>query len=284
MKKILVTGSNSYIGRSFEKWINENTGELSINFISLREGTWKSKDFSEYDVVLHLAGIAHASSSERLKDLYYRVNRDLTIDVAKKAKAEGVKQFIFMSSIIVYGNSITGLDIDRDTVPKPLDFYGDSKLQAEYGILPLEDNDFKIVVLRPPMVYGKGSNGNYLRLSKLARIIPFFPQFENKRSILHIDNLCEIIRLIIANEERGFFYPQNSVSVRTCDIVLSIAKTHKREILLTRLFNPLIRVLIRKISIFNKVFGDLVYDPGMSHYKENYQLRDFYESIYLTEK
>src|SRR5699024_10434376 len=124
--------------------------------LSLRDGLWKEKDFSTYDVVVHVAGIAHVSTDPKMEELYYQVNRDLTIDVAKKAKDEGAKQFIFLSSIIVYGDqpSESGI-IDQDTIPNPDNFYGKSKLEAEEGIKNMECGDFKIVILRPPMIYGK---------------------------------------------------------------------------------------------------------------------------------
>ena len=137
------------------------------------------------------------------EDLYYRVNRDLAIEVAKKAKAEGVKQFVFMSSIIVYGDSSSNRRvITRETVPTPSNDYGRSKLQAEQGITPLESDSFKVVILRSPMVYGKGSKGNYSKLAKLAKKLSIFPDIDNERSMIHIDNLCEFVRLMIDNVDR----------------------------------------------------------------------------------
>lgn len=165
-----------------------------------------------YDVVFHVAGIAHVSSDPKMEDLYYKVNRDLTIETAKKAKAEGVKQFIFMSSIIVYGDSSSSKRvIDANTVPAPSNFYGNSKLQAEQGIKDLEADNFKIVVLRPPMIYGKGSKGNYPRLANISTKLPVFPDIDNERSMLHIDNLCEFIKVMIDYEEAGLFFPRTRV-------------------------------------------------------------------------
>jgi UDP-glucose 4-epimerase len=196
MKKILITGANSYIGTSLEKWLERYPDRYSIDTVDMRSDEWKEKDFSKHDVVFHVAGIAHVSSDPKMEDLYYKVNRDLTIETAKKAKIEGVKQFIFMSSIIVYGDS-SNINrkkvIDKNTVPLPSNFYGNSKLQAEDGIRPLESDDFKVVILRPPMIYGKGSKGNYPKLAKMAQKLPVFPDIDNKRSMLHVDNLCEFI-------------------------------------------------------------------------------------------
>lgn len=287
MEKILITGANSYIGTSLEKWLEKYPDRYSIDTVDMRGDSWKKKDFSVYDVIFHVAGIAHVSSDPKMEDLYYKVNRDLTIEIAKKAKAEGVKQFIFMSSIIVYGDSSyinQKRVIDKNTVPKPSNFYGNSKLQAEEGVRPLESDDFKIVILRPPMIYGKGSKGNYPKLAEAAQKLPVFPDIDNQRSMLHIDNLCEFIRLMIDNEESGLFFPQNSEYVKTSEMVKLIAEAHGKKIRLTKVFNPVLRVMGRYVGIVNKVFGNLVYEKSMSDYdKANYRIRDLRESIIATE-
>ena len=285
MKKILITGANSYIGTSFENWVLQYPDKYSVDTIDMRDERWREKSFEGYDVVFHVAGIAHVSADPKLEDLYYRVNRDLAIETAKKAKDEGVKQFIFMSSIIVYGDSSFERKlIDKNTIPKPSNFYGDSKLQTEEGIKSLESDDFKIVILRPPMIYGKGSKGNYPKLSKVAQILPVFPDIDNTRSMLHIDNLCEFIRMMIDNDENGLFFPQNKEYVKTSEMVKMIAEVHGKKIWMTKVFNPMIKLLAGKVRLLNKVFGSLVYEQSMSDYKENYRIRDFTESIMVTEK
>ncbi|MBO1913025.1 NAD-dependent epimerase/dehydratase family protein, partial [Microvirga sp. 3-52] len=99
MKQILITGENSYVGNAFDTWLSNNPDLYSIDKVSMRDRSWKKKDFSPYDVVVHVAGIAHVSTDPDMEEKYYRVNRDLTIEVAEKAKADGVKQFIFLSSL-----------------------------------------------------------------------------------------------------------------------------------------------------------------------------------------
>jgi UDP-glucose 4-epimerase len=285
MKSILITGKNSYIGTSLENWLMREPDKYKVDTVDMKDGSWKEKDFSEYDVVFHVAGIAHVSSDPKMEDLYYKVNRDLTIETAEKAKAEGVKQFIFMSSIIVYGESSSSKRvIDRDTVPTPSNFYGNSKLQAEEGIKDLESDDFRIVVVRPPMIYGKGSKGNYPRLANMAKKIPLFPDIDNERSMLHIDNLCEFIKVMIDHEEMGLYFPQNKEYVKTSELVKTIAEVHGKKIWMTKLFNPVLKLMFG-IGIVNKVFGNLVYEKSMSDYdKVNYRIRTFKESIELTEK
>ena len=280
MKRILITGENSYIGGKFTEWVAQWPDKYHVDEISVRDDKWKQADFSSYDSVYHVAGIAHNSSNPKLEDLYYEVNRDLTIEVAKKVKADGVPQFVFMSSIIVYGTKTEF--INADTKPNPDNFYGESKLQAEQGIIPLQDEKFNIAIIRPPMIYGKDSKGNYPLLSKLAQMTPIFPDYENQRSMLHIDNLTEFIRLVIDNEDAGIFCPQNKDYVNTSDMVKVISDIHEKKIYQMKLFNPIIKKLT-KVNLVNKVFGNLSYDSKMSRYKDNYQIRNFKETIYYTE-
>lgn len=284
MKKILITGVNSYVGNSVGSWLSKYPEKYTVDYISLRDEAWKNEDFSKYHVILHVAGIAHVSSDPRMKDLYYKVNRDLTIEVAEKAKSEGVDQFIFMSSIIVYGkpNNPDGL-IDRNTIPKPDNFYGDSKLQAEEGLRRLSSPEFKVAILRPPMIYGKGCKGNYPRLAKLARLLPAFPDYDNKRSMLHIDNLCEFIRLVIDNEETGLFCPQNLEYVKTSEMVRLIAACHGRRVVLWNRLKGPIQVLLPKSALLSKVFGSLYYASTLSEYPVRYQVRSLQESVRLSE-
>lgn len=287
MKKILITGKESYIGTSVENWLLKTPGVYQVDTVDMKNDNWKTVSFSGYDVVFHVAGIAHVSADPKMKELYFSVNRDLAIETAKKARVEGVKQFIFMSSIIVYGNSArVGKEkwISFDTKEQPADFYGQSKLEAERGMLPLENESFKVAVIRPPMIYGKGSKGNYRRLSSLARKAPIFPDIKNCRSMLHIDNLCEFVRLLIEHEGSGIFYPQNREYVATGDMVRVIAACHNKKLHLTGIFNPAIRVCGRFAGIINKVFGNMAYKKEMSEYWEyQYCVVDFEESIRRTE-
>ncbi|MFL2095840.1 NAD-dependent epimerase/dehydratase family protein [Marinilactibacillus psychrotolerans] len=279
MKKILITGKNSYVGKSLEKWLENHPDRYSIDSISLRNDSWKKKDFSDYDVVFHVAGIAHIRETKENAPYYYKVNRDLAYEVAQKARIEGVKQFIFLSSMSVYGIE-TGV-IDNNTTPNPNSNYGKSKLQAEELITSLGDVSFKVAILRPPMIYGKGCKGNYTRLVRLALKIPVFPDIENKRSMIYIDNLCEFVRLLIDSSSSDLFLPQDKEYVCTSDMVKRIAEIHGKQIRMTRLFNPLLRLL--KTSTINKVFGDLVYEKYMPERKMEYQVYDFKSSIHLTE-
>lgn len=279
MKNILITGKNSYIGTSLEDWLMGEPYKYKVDTVDMKDGLWKEKDFSQYDVVFHVAGIAHIKETSDNQDLYYKVNRDLAYETAQKAKQDGVEQFIFLSSMSVYG--IDQGVIDKNTPLKPNNSYGKSKIEAEELTNKLQDDSFTVATLRPPMVYGKCCKGNYPRLAKLAFKIPIFPKVDNKRSMIYIDNLSEFVKQIIDNRSGGLFFPQNAEYVNTSEMVRLISEAHGKKVVMTKLFNPLLRLL--NVSIVNKVFGDLGYDMSMSEYESDYRICGFEESIRKTE-
>jgi nucleoside-diphosphate-sugar epimerase len=276
MKKILITGKHSYVGMSLKEWLGNYPDRYAIDMISIRNDSWKEKDFSEYDVVFHVAGVAHIKETIDNQDLYYYVNRDLAYETAQKAKQDGVRQFVFLSSMSVYG--IGNGVINKNTPLIPNSAYGKSKIEAEELINTLQDDSFIVATLRPPMVYGRGCRGNYPKLARLALKTPIFPKVDNKRSMIYIDNLSEFVKQLIDNQGGGLFFPQNAEYVNTSEMVRVIAEVHGKRVLMTKLFNPLLRLL--NVSTVNKVFGNLVYDMSMSC---NINLVPFSETIKQTE-
>ena len=166
----------------------------------------------------------------------------------------------------------------------PANCYGDSKVQAENGIRPLDCDTFKVVILRPPMIFGKNSKGNYPLLSKLARKLPAFPKVENKRSMLYIGNLVEFVRLMIENGEHGTFWPQNPQYSNTSEVISLIAKAHNKRCVLIPGFGWVLKLMSHATGLVNKAFGNLAYDQSMSVYKEPYQKYSLQEAIERTEK
>lgn len=295
-KKVLITGANSYIGESFEKYAKEHyTANFEIDTVDMIDGSWREKDFSDYDTVFHVAGIAHADVgkvSEEVKDKYYAVNTDLAIETAEKAKKEGVKQFVFMSSMIVYGESAPyGKEkiITADTKPEPSNFYGDSKWQADKGVRALATDDFNVLVLRPPMIYGKGSKGNYPTLAKLAKKLPVFPNVNNQRSMLYIENLCEFLCQVMIVGKGGVFFPQNAEYTRTADMVKFISEATGKRIFLMNALNPFVwlgsKVPGKIGGLVNKAFGSCCYQMSDSLYNNlDYSIVSNYQSILRAEK
>lgn len=279
MKKVLITGKNSYIGNSVESWLMKEPENYIVHSIDMKDGSWKLKDFSSYDVVFHVAGIAHIKETKKNESLYYKVNRDLAFEAAKKSKSEGVNQFVFLSSMSVYG--IDEGVIDNKTLTLPKTAYGKSKIEAEYLISDLQDHNFQVSIIRPPMVYGKGCKGNYSKLSKLVLRTHIFPKINNKRSMIYIGNLSEFVKIIIDNQYEGLFFPQNEKFVSTSEMVELIVKSHGEKIKFVYILNPILNFL--NIGIINKIFGDLIYDLSMSDINIKYQVFNFEESILRTE-
>lgn len=281
MKKILITGAGSYIGTKVQHWLEQSPDMFEVEAIDTIDNHWKQADFSKYDVVYNVAGIAHVKAAKGEGPLYYAINKDMVIEIAKAAKAAGVKQFIHMSSMIVYKEvkTLEGKQIHKDTKPAPNGFYGDSKLQGELGIQALADDSFKVCVMRPPMIYGPGCRGNFPRLVWLATKTPIFPAWHNKRSMLYIDNLCEFVKQLIINEVDGVVYPQNAEYADTVEIIRYYAKANGKNVWITKLFNPLIWLLGDHVRALGKMFSNSTYDMEMSKYPFDYHVVSLEDSF-----
>lgn len=281
MKHILITGANSFVGTNVEKWLMQEPESFSVDTVDTMNDKWKRIDYGKYDVVFHVAGIAHVDPKPEMAPLYYKVNRDLTIEIAQWAKEHGVKQFIYMSSKIVYhaSKSMKANITTKNTQPNPNDFYGDSKLQAEKGLKELASETFKVAVIRPPMIYGPGNKGNLPRLAWLAQISPIFPAWHNKRSMLHVYNLSEFIKQIIKRDLSGIFFPQNAEYADTVEMVRLFAKEHGHRIWISSLFNPLVWMGSFVFSAIPKMFSDSYYEMDMSKYDFDYNVISFEDSL-----
>ena len=289
MKKILITGANSYIGISVENHLKQWPDRYRVDTLDMIGDGWKTADFHGYDAVFHVAGLVHlekAKNDPAQAALYEQVNAVLPVETARKAKEAGVKQFIFMSSASVYGLTAPMgkvVMITKDTPLEPKDNYGISKKKAEEGLLALAEEGFQLAILRPPMIYGKGCKGNYQTMAKLAKKLPLFPYVNNQRSMLYMDNLSEFVRLVIEDEAEGIFCPQNSEYTNTSDMVNLIAHANGKGILLIRGFGWALKLLRPFTGIVDKAFGSLCYDFSLSNYETDYCLKSLEESILETE-
>jgi len=271
-KRILVVGQGSYIGESFARYAKDI---FTIDVVDSRNDKWQDVDFSGYDTILHCAGIAHVAQKKNMRELYYAINCQLAVTVAQKAKNEGVGQFVFLSSMSVYHHSQK--EITKDTPPNPICFYGGSKLAAEKQLQQLATSSLKMCIVRPPMVYGAGCKGNFPRIVTLTRRLPIFPNINNRRSMIYIDNLCEFFVQAIDSEREGVYLPQNEEWVNTTKLVKLIAKAQGKNIFTTKIFNPAIKLLSKSLSQFGKLFGNLYYaQTGDEH---EYNKINFSDSI-----
>lgn len=281
MKRILITGKNGYIGGCFIQWMRERGADDRIDTLSVRDDAWKQLSFAGYDVVIHLAAVVHRKEKPDMKALYHRVNTELTCELARKAKQEGVKHFIFMSTKGVYTPNLPLVDRSTPAVPKRL--YGFSKLEAEKGILPLRDEGFCVTILRPPTVYGERCPGNFPFLEALSQRVHVFPEVRNRRSMLYIWNLCELLRMVVEEPpEEAILYPQNREYCGTLDILEGLWKARGERYRLLPLTGRLAALLARKLRIrrLMTIFCDAKYDRALSDFRDNgYCVYSFDESM-----
>ncbi len=278
MIRVLITGAGSYIGTHIAAYLPAD--RFDVREWDVQQGL-PSQAFSGFDAVIHVAGIAHQKETPENAPLYQKVNCELAMEAAQAAKAEGVRQFIFFSSMSVYGMTVGR--ITSDTAPAPNTHYGRSKWNAEQALEKLRSDDFRIAVLRPPMIYGRGCRGNYPRLSALAKSLPFFPKTRNERSMLYIGNLCAFVEKLLLSGEGGLYFPQNREYVNTGDMVQKIAACHRRKLALIPGFAGLLTMLEKRVGVAGKVFGTLTYERSMSTVFQDENEISFDESIRLTE-
>lgn len=276
MKKILITGAQSYIGTSFETYMKQWIDDYHIETVDMLDGTWRSLDFKGYDTVFHVAGLAHKKRAEADKRDYFEVNCNLAVEAAEKAKKDHVCQFVFLSSMSVYGMD-TGT-ISKDTIPKPRSDYGKSKKQAEDIIGSMETENFKVAILRPPMVYGKGCKGNFQSIVRLIQKSPIFPRIHNQRSMLYIDNLSAFVKILVDRSLNGLFFPQNKDYTDTSHMAVLIAKSLDKNIHLNMPAGLCMSFLRVFLPVAKKAFGSLVYD-GVEEFDFAYNVIDFDSSI-----
>ncbi|WP_407370876.1 NAD-dependent epimerase/dehydratase family protein [Carnobacterium sp.] len=287
-KKILITGKNSYVGNQLAEWLNKEPDEYEVVKESIRNDKWKELNFSDFDVIVHVAGLVHRKESTESEKIFYEINKKLTMNIAKKAYEQGVTQFIFLSTISVYGLSgslKSKIIIDKQTPYLPTTFYGKSKLAAEKELEKMNNKQFKIAIIRPPMIYGKDAPGNFKKLQNLVLKMPIFPLINNQRSMIFVDNLSEFIKLLIDNNDRGLFFPQNREYVNTTTLVKRIALENSKKIRFSKLMSKFIYKFGENRSVFIKLFGNLVIDRNLSNYNNfDYSKIEFEKSIMLSKK
>ena len=256
MKRILITGAKSYIGESVKNYLMVNPELYKVEVKDTIGWEPEANDFIGFDVVFNVAGIAHIKETDENRHLYYDINRDLAIKIAENAKKAGVRQFVLLSTMSVYGMTVG--KIYKTSPTNPVNAYGKSKVEADEAIEQMVDDNFKFACLRPPMVYGKNCKGNYQKLRQFALKSPIFPDYKNERSMVYIGNLCSFVKEVIDQEMSGLFFPQNAEHVRTSDMVKLISACHGKKIWLIKAFNWIIN--IANFSVIKKVFGSLTYE------------------------
>lgn len=282
--KVLIVGKNSYIGNHFDKWLSDR--DFQVTQLDVLTDEWISFDYSVFDVIIHVAGIVHRTDCNDW-DLYKRVNAEMPVSIAMMAKKQGVKQYIFLSTMGVYGigKKLEKNVIDNDSPLLANSFYGKSKLMAEEGLLKLQDDSFNVVCIRPPSVYGKGCRGGYIAgFTSIVKKLPIIPKaYEDvKQSFIYIDNLSEFVRLAILNRLHGSFCPQDDRAVCANEICFAIAKGLGMKYKESSFLGLLVR-LFHFIPLVNKAYGGVQYSREISSYDNmNYVVVQFEEGMRRT--
>ena len=265
MKNLLIIGNTSYIARAFMHYLAEHP-QLNITTKSISSrSTEEDIDFSAYHSVLFTAGIAHRKQTADNQQLYYDINRDLAVTLATRAKAAGAGQFIYLSSMAVYGVTTGAIGPDTPLLPNPRDHYATSKQQAETQLQALASDDFAVTILRPPLVYGEGCPGKYNTLRKIAKQAPVLPTYTNQRSMVHVDNLSQIMADCIHQPATQILCPQDDHYHCTSHLLAQLAADMGRKPIKLALLNPFIAVGIPMIPTLKTAFGDLYYVTDSPH-------------------
>lgn len=285
--KIIITGVHGYISNSIRKhFIETHKFNGGVQLLDLRNDNWLEEDFSQVDTIIHCAALVHKDPNRYSLDDYIEVNTNFTQKIAKKAKREGVKYFIFFSTEGVYGTSgslFNDVILDKNTELNPIEKYEISKKMAEDRLMELEDDHFRIAIIRPPFVYGKDCPGNYNRLRKAVLTFRFIPLIQNRKSMIYIENLCEFIYQLWVRKLDGIFLPQDLPYRCTSDMCKRIAKYHNLATFNTVIFNPIIKLASLGIRAIRVSFGSEYYSEVSSELGFKYDLIDFDESIKRTE-
>ena len=279
--RILVIGKNGYVSRCFQDYMSIFSDD--VNAVSVRGNDWKKTSFAGYDAVFNTIGLAHNDARMGTDDEFMRLNVQLPLEIAKKAKEEGIPIFIHMSSLIVYGNP-SGINefnpITRDTIPNPENIYGKSKYTGEQELNKLEDDNFKVALIRSPRVYGEKDTDSIQTLTKFAKKMPVFPNIKNSISMIYSDNLCELVRLIAESKQGGTYYPQQERYICTSELVKDISVAAGHKLFLTKVFNPILCLIGKKVGLVSKVFGNEGYGMELSnHFDGKYRVVSYEESI-----
>lgn len=259
--KLLLTGSSGFVGSYFRKAYGR---EYKIESFSFRTDDFDKLSLGNIEVVVHLSALVHQMGGAS-KEEYYRVNFSNTLSLAKKAKSSGVKQFIFMSTVKVYGEESEEAYCEN-TPCFPQDDYGKSKLAAEEALLELEDENFRVAIIRTPIVYGAGVKANILSLVNLIQKVPVLPlgNIKNRRSMVYIGNLCAIIHQIILTKNSGVFLASDDEALSTSQFIELVAKALEKKIVLISL--PLFSKAVQKIrpAFYKRLYLSLEVDNSLT--------------------
>lgn len=265
MGSVLIIGKDSYIGNHIDNWLSAKG--WNVDQLDVLTDEWKTFNYTRYSAIVHVAGIVHRPDCNDW-ELYKSVNTDMPINIATMAKKAGVKQYVFFSTMGVYGleKKLKPNVIDENTPLNPVGMYGKSKYMAEEGLNALQDESFNIAIVRPPSVYGKGCKGGYITgftsMAQKLHVVPY--AYENaKQSFIYIDNLSELVSQLVERNLHGIFCPQDDKAVCANELLEAISKGLGIKYHSSRLLGYLLRV-VSFIPLVNKAYGGVEYTKELS--------------------
>ncbi|WP_428737636.1 NAD-dependent epimerase/dehydratase family protein [Sulfurimonas sp.] len=275
MQKILITGSNGFIGQYF---IQKYQNKYSFQTFSFLRDKLEQLELNNINTIFYLSALVHQMSGASDRE-YERVNVTQTLQLAKKAKESGVKQFVFMSTIKVYGEE-SDVVYTEESVCTPQDEYGKSKLKAEKLLLEMEDTTFKVTIVRTPIVYGYGVKANIRNLINLINKTPVLPfgSIKNRRSMVYIGNLCHLVDTVIQQKCSGVYLASDNEVISTTQLVQYIANALGKRIYLIKV--PFFESLLKffKPSFYKRLYGSLEVN------NERTKQKLFLENLYTLEE
>ncbi|MBE0497146.1 MAG: NAD-dependent epimerase/dehydratase family protein [Campylobacterales bacterium] len=261
MKKLLITGSNGFVGNYFR---NEHESKYSMETFSFLKDDIGTLDCTNIDAIFHLSALVHQMGGAS-EDEYEKVNVAQTLYLARKAKEAGVGQFVFMSTVKVYGEESDETYTEYSTC-KPLDAYGRSKRKAEEELLKLETENFKISIIRTPIVYGAGVKANIQSLTRLIQKLPVLPfgGIQNKRSFVYVGNLCHLVNEVLLQQKGGIFLASDNAPLSTTRLCELITQGLGKKVWLIKI--PFFETIVKKLkpAIYQRLYGNLEVDNTAS--------------------
>ncbi len=271
MKTILLTGAQGFVGSYFYTVYQKKYNIQKFSFLTDDFGVLDTRGV---DVVFHLSALVHQMAGASAEE-YEKVNVTQTLELAKKAKDAGVKQFIFMSTVKVYGEETDDVYTENSEC-RPEDEYGKSKLKAERELLKLESEDFIVSIIRTPIVYGYGVKANIKNLVHLVKKVPVLPfgKIKNRRSMVYVGNLCHLVDVVIEQEKSGVFLASDDEPLSTTRLIELIAKELNKKVYLIKIpfFEALLKLL--KPLFHKRLYGSLEVDNALT--KERLNLKNPY--------
>ena len=280
-KKILIAGADSYIGKSFVSFMCRWPGSCQADMLCTKGDSWKNIPFENYDAVLYISKTDDTLTTFRKHLMLHKADACQAVRIANRAKISGIEMFLYLSSLHVYSPE-TGM-ITKTSRPEPSDAYGRLRLHTEKQLWNMNSSKFRVAILRLPKIYGYKCSGSYTGIAKAAIRSCFFPKYNQKYSVIHIDNLTSAIRSILYYNKAGVYFPQNTSFSGTYDFALEISGFYGKKLKSIALFNPIIHLLIKRIWLIQNIFSGHTCSQSLNVPDEWLQVKNFRESIRLSE-